>query len=114
MKKLGKLYDSFIILVIIIKVIFVVFAILTKYYKYKIEHSNKSESEISYYTKQYKWSSYWKERLETIFLICMGFICIIVFNPFYGYRFIIDEETRILLFLFGIIILITCNWQALF
>jgi hypothetical protein len=44
----------------------------------------------------------------------MGFICIIVFNPFYGYRFIIDEETRILLFLFGIITIITCNWQLLF
>jgi hypothetical protein len=112
MKKLGKLYDLFIILVIIIKLIFIIFAILTKYYKYKIEHSSKSE--ISYYTTYYNWSNYWKERLETFFLICMGFICIIVFNPFYGYRFIIDEETRILLFLFGIIILITCNWQILF
>ena len=109
MKKLGKLYDSFIILVIFIKLIFVVFAILTKFYKYKINHSNKSE--ISYYTTQYNWSSYWKDRLENIFMICMGFICIIVFNPFYGYRFIIDEETRILLFLFGIIILITSNWH---
>ena len=112
MKKLGKLYDIFVILVIIIKLIFVCFAILTKYYKYKIEHSTKSD--ISYYTTQYNWSNYWKERLETIFLICMGFICIIVFNPFYGYRFIIDEETRILLFLFGIIILITTNWKALY
>jgi len=112
MKKLGKLYDAFIILVIFIKLIFVVFAVLTKFYKYKINHSNKSE--VSYYTKQYNWTSYWKERLETIFLICMGFICIIVFNPFYGYRFIIDEETRILLFLFGIIILINCNWHILF
>ena len=111
MKKLGKLYDAFIILVIIIKLIFVVFAVLTKFYKYKLNHSNQSE--ISYYTKQYNWSNYWKERLESIFLICMGFICIIVFNPFYGYRFIIDEETRILLFLFGIIILITSNWHAI-
>jgi hypothetical protein len=112
MKKLGKLYDAFIILVIIIKLIFVVFAVLTKFYKYKINHSNQSE--ISYYTKQYNWSNYWKERLESIFLICMGFICIIVFNPFYGYRFVIDEETRILLFLFGIIILITSNWHVIF
>jgi len=112
MKKLGKLYDAFVILVIIIKVIFVVFAILTKFYIYKIKHSNRDE--VSYYTKKYEWSNYWKERLETCFLICMGFICIIVFNPFYGYRFFIDEETRILLFLFGIIIMITSNWKLIF
>ena len=113
MKKLGKLYDIFIILVIILKIIFVIFAILTKYYKYKLDH-HSTKSEISYYTKQYNWSNYWKDRIETIFKICMGFICIIVFNPFYGYRFIIDEETRILLFLFGIIILVTTNWNFLY
>ena len=61
MKKLGKLYDAFIILVIIIKLIFVIFAILTKYYNYKIEHSTKSE--LCYYTKQYNWSNYWKVKI---------------------------------------------------
>jgi len=111
MKKLGVFYNTFIILVIILKIVFVIFAMLTKYYKYKLEHSNKSQ--LSYYTKQYNFTNYWKEKLETIFMICMGFICIIIFNPFPGYQFIISEETRILLFLFGIITIFTSNWQLL-
>ena len=109
MKKLGVYYNIFIILVIIIKIIFVIFAILTKYYKYKLKYSNKSK--LSYYTKQYNFTNYWKEKLETIFMICMGFICIIIFNPFPRYKFIINDETRILLFLFGIITIFTTGLQ---
>ena len=112
MKKLGKFYNMFVIFVIILKIIFILFVILTKYYKHKLKISSKAE--LPYYTNQYNLINFWKEKIENIFMICMGFICVIIFNPFNAYQFIIDKETRLLLFLFGIIILFTTNWQLLY
>lgn len=112
MKKLGKFYNMFVIFVIILKIIFIFLVVLTKYYKHKLKISNKTE--LSYYTNKYNLINFWKEKIENIFMICMGFICVIIFNPFNDYQFFIDKETRLLLFLFGIVILFTTNWQLLY
>ena len=112
MKKLGNFYNMFVIFVIILKIIFIFFVVLTKYYKYKLKNSNKTQ--IAYYTNQYNLIYFWKEKIENIFMICMGFICVIIFNPFKNYQFFIDKETRLLLFLFGIIIFFTTDWDLLY
>jgi len=56
---------------------------------------------------------YWKERLEFIFIFCMSFVCMYLFNPFLK-NFVIGKETKLLLFIFGIIILINANWNIFF
>ena len=112
MLKLGSRYDNFIILVIFVKIVFVVFALIARYYEFKISKS-VSSTEKQQYTQNYNWAIYWKERLEFLFIILMALVCIIIFYPFYSDTLYIDKETRLLLFIYGFIILITANWSVI-
>jgi len=112
MRKLGKIYDNYVIFVIIIKFLFVIFALISKYYQTKIK-SNHNNSDLQEYTQKYNWAIYWKDRLEFFFLISTSIICIIVFYPFYSDPIFIDRHTKILLFIYGFIVLITLNWNIL-
>ena len=112
MLKLGRKYDNFIIFIIFVKVIFVVFALIERYYEYKITKSTTS-TEKQQYTQNYNWAIYWKERLEFLFIILMALVCIVIFYPFYSDTLYIDKETRLLLFIYGFIILITANWSVI-
>ena len=44
----------------------------------------------------------------------MALVCIIIFYPYYSDTIYIDKETRLLLFIYGFIILITANWSIIF
>jgi hypothetical protein len=114
MIKFGRNYDNFIIFIIFVKVIFVIFDIISKYYGYKVKNkSSYTPAEIKKYTQNYQWALFWKERIELIFIILMALVCIIVFYPFYSDTVYIDKETRILLFIYGFIILLTANWGVI-
>ena len=112
MIKLGKIYDNYVIFVIIIKILFVIFALISRYYQTKIKSSG-SKTNLQEYTQKYNWAVYWKDRLEFFFLISTSLICIIVFYPFYSEPIFIDRHTKLLLFIYGFIVLITLNWNIL-
>jgi hypothetical protein len=104
MKDITKM-DKFVIFIIFIKIIFIISAIAHVY----LTHFGKS--------KDPKWDKrfvYWKERAEFIFIISMAIILIIVFNPRVPYTEAIDSEMKILLFLFGWILIITAKWGIFF
>jgi len=110
MIRLGRNYDNFILFVIFIKVLFIISAIITFLLKMKIKMSkNNNNNTINIYNHLFVC----KETLEFIFIICTGLICIIVFYPYYKDQVIIDRNTRLLLFIYGFIILITANWSIL-
>ena len=111
MRKLGRIYDNYVIFVIIIKVLFVIFALISRYYQTKIKSGSKTD--LQEYTQKYNWAVYWKDRLEFFFLISTSLICIIVFYPFYSEPIFIDRHTKLLLFIYGFIVLITLNWNIL-
>jgi hypothetical protein len=114
MFKFGRSYDNFIIFIIFVKVIFVIFDIIEKYYGYKIKQkSSYTPAENKQYTQNYQWAKYWKERVELIFIILMALVCIVVFYPFYSDTVYIDKDTRLLLFIYGFVILITANWSVI-
>ena len=113
MRKLGRIYDNYVIFVIIIKVLFVIFAVISRHYQNKIKSAGNNKTEVQEYTQKYNWALYWKDRLEFFFLISTSFICIIVFYPFYSDPIFIDRHTKILLFIYGCIVLITLNWNIL-
>jgi hypothetical protein len=55
---------------------------------------------------------YWKKRTEFIFIISMAILLILVFNP---YKHIsVDENSSDLFFLFGIILVLTADWNIFF
>ena len=97
-----KIYNSFIYFIIFIKFFFIGLVIYLIYIKRK-EPNNKNK--INEITRL-------KKKVETIFSCLMAFLLIYLFNPRYTQNeLILDYETRLLLFLFGFVILITREWE---
>lgn len=93
------MYVTFIFL---IKIGFVLMAIAHIYLKAKGKEKSDLDKKILF----------WKERFEFIFIAIMSILLIYVFNPRYDNINLIDKETKILLYLFGFILLITADWEV--
>ena len=61
-------------------------------------------------SKTYKNITFWKKRTEFIFIALMAILLIYLFNPRTDRSVMIDYETKLLLYLFGFILLITAKW----
>lgn len=91
-------YSAFIIYVIIVKVVFIFLSIT----KIIVKHKNPTNTKLN------ETLEFWRERTEFIFIVCMAILLIYLFYP--GAKIQIDAETQILLYLFGVILLITAKW----
>jgi len=100
--KLKTLYDYFIVYVIIVKIIFVILAISLVYLK--IKHHGEPES------KTMQNISYWKDRTEFAFIANMSIMLGYLFYPKREKLLPIDNESKMLLFTYGIVILLTEKW----
>lgn len=101
------IYSLYILFVIILKIIFITLSI------YSIILRRKNETKTTKYLKVI----YWKDRIEFIFIASMALLLIYLFNPYNKLNSnnkCIDNKTRILLFLFGIILIITAKWDLFF
>lgn len=97
-------YNIYITFIFIIKVGFILLAVSHLYLKTKgQEHSELDETIL-----------YWKERIEFIFVIGMAILLIYLFNPRRKIPITIDNETKILLTLFGFVLIITAKWSLFF
>jgi len=92
--------NAYIYFIILVKVAFILLAITHIYLKTK----GKNESLD-------KTITYWKERLEFIFIFLMAILLIYLFNPRRSKPIVINSEMKILLYLFGFILLITADWS---
>lgn len=95
-----KSFNYFISFIIIVKVLFIVFSLTHLYYKLKGQEEDKINLE----------SVYWRGRLEFIFTISMAILLIYLFNPRYNHEKMITHETKILLYMFGFILIIIAEW----
>jgi len=57
---------------------------------------------------------FWREHIEFIFVSLMSVLLIIYFNPFIQKPPEINHESRILLFAYGIIVLLNADWSLFF
>lgn len=94
-------YDNFILCVFLSKILFVVCGV----WHFILVRKNKGENELS------SRLAIWKEYFEFIFLVSMALLCMYLFNPLAEIRPAINRETRVLLFIFGLIVLINCKWE---
>ena len=92
-----KLYIWFIIG---LKVIFMLLLITHLFLNYKQKLSELDKKIL-----------YWKERVEFWFITCMALLMLYIFNPRSTNAIMIDNETKLLLFVFALLILITENWK---
>jgi hypothetical protein len=83
------------------KILFVVCGV----WHFILVRKNKGENELS------SRLAIWKEYFEFIFLVSMALLCMYLFNPLAEIRPAINRETRVLLFIFGLIVLINCKWE---
>ena len=67
----------------------------------------KKDSEVD------KKIKYWKNKFEIVFKILMALLLIFLFNPRTERSVLIDKETKILLCLFGIILILTTKWNKI-
>jgi len=92
-------FRLFVFMIIFVKILFMIFYTIQLYYK-KINNQ-----------KMYVWSSYWRELLEFIFIILMSILCIVLFNPLNKDRCINDHHIRVLLLVYGFVVLVTSDWD---
>jgi hypothetical protein len=97
-------FNKYVILIILVKVVFIILAVSHLFLKVK----GKSDSETD------KKILYWKERIEFIFIFLMSLMLIYLFNPRSTKEVKLDFETKLLLYLFGFILLITAKWDIFF
>jgi hypothetical protein len=97
-----KNYDIYIIVVIIVKIVFIILAISRLYIKHK------KPADPALLTKVESWKSI----VEFIFVVMMSFLLIYLFNPRNDRVYMIDNETKILLYVYGFIIFILSSEKA--
>ena len=95
---------AYIYLIIVIKILFMFTSVSHIYYKTTGQENSDADKIVLY----------WKERIEFIFIILMSLLLIYLFNPHHNRSIMIDNEMKILLFLFGFILVITAKWSAFF
>jgi heme/copper-type cytochrome/quinol oxidase subunit 2 len=98
--KFNKWYDYFILFILIIKLIYIILALIHLYLKIKGRENNSLDLKIVSY----------KDQLEIVFVISMSILLLYLFYPKHINPPEIDTQSRLLLFLYGIIILFTLDW----
>ena len=94
-------FDIYITLVFIVKIAFIILAVYRLYIKAK----NPKD-------KNLKTVESWKGRFEFMFITMMSILLIYLFYPRANRINMIDSETKILLYLFGFVLLLTENWSS--
>ena len=97
-------YNIYLTVIILVKVLFLILAVLNIYLTAKGKANSETDKKIEY----------WKERLEFVFVALMSILFIYLFNPRTGTSILIESETKLLLYLFGIFLLITAKWSEFF
>jgi hypothetical protein len=95
-------YDAYIILIFVVKFAFIILSLTHVFMKVR----GKTDSDID------KKVTFWKGRLEFIFIFLMSLLLIYLFNPRKSRLNMVTGETKILLYLFGFILIITANWNT--
>lgn len=97
-------FHSYIYLIIVVKLLFVALTISHLYLKSKGDKDKDLDEKIVY----------WKERVEFVFEILMALLLIYLFNPRHDHNVLIDKHVKVLLYLFGFILLLTAKWGNFF
>ena len=97
-------FDIFILIIIVVKFLFIVLVLSESYFKYA-----KPEEQRIIETFRY-----WKERVKLIFIILMSFLLVYLFNPMANNERLIKHESKLLLFIFGLTLLVIVDWSIIF
>jgi len=95
-------FTAYIYLIILVKIIFILLSISHIYLKAK----GKEESDLD------KKIVFFKKKIEFTFIFLMALFLIYLFNPRTSKTVEVSGQSKTLLFLFGVVLLITADWQT--
>ncbi len=95
-------FDMYVILIFAVKIVFVFLAVYRLHIKSKKPQDKKLLSTVEF----------WKDRIEFIFITLMSILLLYLFNPRANNLNMISGETKLLLYLFGFVLLLTENWSS--
>jgi len=98
--KFDKWYDYFIIFILLTKLIYLILIFIHIYEKIKGKEGSPYDNKIVNL----------KNNIEIIFITSMSILLIYLFYPYHAQMPIIDGNIRLLLFLYGFIILFTLKY----
>lgn len=91
-------------LIIVVKIAFIMLTILEKISPHIQATSALSHRKIAF----------WRERTEFIFIVMMAIFLIYLFSPKASRVSLVQGEIKLLIYLFGIVLLITADWKTFF
>ena len=97
-------YRGYIYLVLFFKIIFSMLLLVQIYLNFKQTKDTEFDKKIKY----------WKHRVEFIFIFLMSCLLIYLFNPRTDRTVMIDYETKILLYIFGFVLILSADWKHFF
>lgn len=92
--------SPFVTSIFAVKILFIVLAIACVYTK-------RTHNTVLLTTLQY-----WKDRAEFVFVFLMSILLLYLFNPYSNHNNLIIGETKWLLYLFGIVLIVTAPWSV--
>jgi hypothetical protein len=104
--KFQSWYDYFVVFIVIVKISFFILSFSLIYLKIKTH--GQPETEIM------KNLTYWKERVEFVFILDIAILLTYLFYPKREKPIPIDNISRNLLFAYGILIMLTAKWDLFF
>ena len=108
-----NLLTSYVTLIFIIKIIFIYFAIRTLILSERKNNKDDKTNKEDEIDKEYNTNKYFKERFELLFKLLMSFFLIFVFYPHRKKPIALNFESRLLLCLFGVILLLSAKWKEI-
>ena len=98
------LFRLFVFTIIFFKFLYIFLSLLHVYFR--IQGKKDAEIDISV--------QWWRDRVEFIFKILMALLIIYLFNPIDTREKLLSRETKLLLYIYGFILLITADWGNFF
>ena len=95
-------YNAYLLLIVLIKVGFYSMVLTELFLKHKGDESSHL----------YKTIVLWEKKFEFIYILLVGLLLIFLFNPFFPKTNMINKETKIILFITGIILTIRAKWYV--
>ena len=104
-------FKTYVYFVFSIKVLFLFFLLRHVYFRTQVLRNPKNTQAQTQLAESEKF----KKQFEFAFTILMATLTIYLYNPMHkSYESLIDHETRFLLFVFGIVVILTSDWYQFF
>jgi len=107
--KKSTFYVFYIYFLIIVKTIFLISIVVLNYYEYKYKGTKSKETIV--FIEDLK---QFRERIDFVFMVGISCLLISLFNPWNKKSLIIDDNTKMLLYLFGVFNILIAPWTTFF